>query len=193
MPSEVRARMVEGAAMLLARHGVQATSFGEVLKATGAPRGSIYHHFPRGKDQLIEEAVELLGALAFDPIEQYAGGTAEEITREFLGIWRSFIGGFGDVGPGGGCAILAVTVTADSAQLVDHAAAVFRRWRTRLAELLHQGGLDPDDAEGFAATMLAAIEGATAFARAERSMAPYDLVSRQLLDQVRRLTSDPYP
>ena len=45
--------MIDGAIRLLAKRGLQATSFSEVLALTGAPRGSIYHHFPEGKDQLI--------------------------------------------------------------------------------------------------------------------------------------------
>ncbi|SNS84975.1 TetR/AcrR family transcriptional regulator, lmrAB and yxaGH operons repressor [Streptosporangium subroseum] len=90
----------------------------------------------------------------------------------------------------GGCVILAVTVTADSAQLVGHTAAVFRTWRIRLAALLEEGGLDHEDAVGFSATLIAAIEGAVVFARAERSMDPFDLISRQMLDQVGRLRRD---
>jgi AcrR family transcriptional regulator len=142
MRSALRARMVEGAAVLLARQGVQATSFGEVLKLTGASRGSIYHHFPGGKTQLVGEAVDLLGARAFDPIEQHAGASAEEITRAFLRLWRSFID---EAGLSGGCGLLTVTVTADSAELIDRTAAVFARWRARLAALLAQGGLAPAD------------------------------------------------
>ena len=38
---EVRRKMIEGATQLLARHGLQATSFAEVLEHTGAPRGSV--------------------------------------------------------------------------------------------------------------------------------------------------------
>ena len=45
--------MIVGAARLLAERGLQETSFSEVLQRTGAPRGSIYHHFPEGKDQLV--------------------------------------------------------------------------------------------------------------------------------------------
>jgi len=43
---DVRTKMVRGAAGLLATKGVEGTSFAEVLAVTGAPRGSIYHHFP---------------------------------------------------------------------------------------------------------------------------------------------------
>jgi hypothetical protein len=41
--------MVESAVTLLAMRGLQGTSFSDVLERSGAPRGSIYHHFPRAR------------------------------------------------------------------------------------------------------------------------------------------------
>src|SRR3712207_8589123 len=41
--------------------GVQGTSFADVLEHSGAPRGSIYHHFGGGKTQLAEEATRWAG------------------------------------------------------------------------------------------------------------------------------------
>jgi TetR/AcrR family transcriptional regulator, lmrAB and yxaGH operons repressor len=125
MSNAARTKMIEGAAVLLARQGVQATSFGEVLKATRAPRGSIYHYFPGGKDQLIKEALDLLAAKAFEPMNKYAGASAEEITREFVKHWRLYLSKSKQQA---GAAILAVTVSADSNDLVAHAAAVCREW-----------------------------------------------------------------
>ena len=54
-------RMVASAVKRWAMHGFQATSFSSVLKDSGAPRGSIYYHFPEGKDQLIAAAIDLAG------------------------------------------------------------------------------------------------------------------------------------
>ncbi|MEU3983385.1 hypothetical protein AB0F77_25415 [Streptomyces sp. NPDC026672] len=73
-----------------------------------------------------------------------------------------------------------MTVTADSDQIIDRAAAVLRGWRGRLAELLREGGLDGRHADGCAALIIAACEGALVFARAERSMRPFDQVAEQL-------------
>src|SRR4051794_30210223 len=61
-----RERMIRSAAELMRRRGVDATSFSEVLADSGAPRGSIYHHFPGGKDQLIEEATRWAGEFIAD-------------------------------------------------------------------------------------------------------------------------------
>jgi TetR/AcrR family transcriptional repressor of lmrAB and yxaGH operons len=61
MARDVRDRMIDGAIRLLAQRGLQATSFSEVLELTGAPRGSVYHHFPEGKDQLVSAANAVAG------------------------------------------------------------------------------------------------------------------------------------
>ena len=49
---ETRERMVEAAARLLARQGYHATGVAQVLAEAGAPRGSLYFHFPAGKEQM---------------------------------------------------------------------------------------------------------------------------------------------
>ena len=185
MARDVRERMVASAVALLARRGLQATSFSEVLQHSGAPRGSVYHHFPEGKDQMIGAALDAAGARAIELLDQKAGSPAEEIAAWFLHIWREVLirGKFE-----AGCAVLAVAVAADSPELLDHTASVFRTWRRKLAELLEQGGLQAADAAKFAATLVASSEGAVVLARAEQSMEPFDLVSQQLLAQVRDLS-----
>src|SRR5476651_2709406 len=91
MASETRARMVAGAARLLAQRGLQETSFSEVLELTGAPRGSIYHHFPDGKDQLIASAIDLAGSNAIMLIERSRGQSAADVTAHFIGLWRAVL------------------------------------------------------------------------------------------------------
>jgi AcrR family transcriptional regulator len=180
--------MIEGAVRLLARHGLQATSFAEVVALTGAPRGSIYHHFPEGKDQLISAAVDLAGARALHALDGLAGASAEDIAAAFIATWRELLT---RSQLGAGCAVLAVTVATDSRDLLDHAGAVFRAWRERLAEMLERAGLTPGEAARFAAVLVAASEGAVALSRAEQSMEPFNLVAAHLLEQARLLARRP--
>src|SRR5436190_8634292 len=184
MARGVRERMVASAVALLARKGLQATSFSEVLEHSGAPRGSVYHHFPEGKNQMIDSALDAAGATAIELLDRKAGEPAAEIAGWFLHIWREVLirGKFE-----AGCAVLAVAVASDSPELLEHTARVFRGWRRRLAELLEQGGLATVDAARFAATLVAASEGAVVLARAEQSLEPFDLVAEQLLEEVREL------
>src|ERR1700753_1418969 len=91
MPGEASERMVASAVKLLAEHGFQATSFSSVLADSGAPRGSIYHHFPEGKDQLIGAAIDLAGARALALTDSFAGRPAGEVVDGFTGLWRAVL------------------------------------------------------------------------------------------------------
>ena len=182
MAEGIRDRMAVGAAELLARHGPQATSFSEVLAHTGAPRGSVYHHFPGGKDELVGAAIEVTATRAQELLESMRGAPAVDVAEYFLEIWRTLLT---RTDFRVGCALVAVTTAADSDDLVDLAAGAFRSWRARLAELLAVGGLGPDRADRVAVLLLAASEGAVVLSRAERSIEPFDTVAADLLDLVR--------
>jgi AcrR family transcriptional regulator len=184
LAGEVRRKMVEGAAQLLARRGLQSTSFAEVLEHTGTPRGSVYHHFPEGKDQMVGEAVDLAGAFLVGLLDQRAGASAVAVTEHFLAIWRGVLA---QSKCESGCAVLAVAVASDSPALLNHAAEVFRLWRGRLAELLERGGLAKKDARRFATVLIASAEGAVVMARAEQDIEPFETVAKQLVEQARAL------
>ncbi len=186
MAGEVRRKMVEGATTLLARRGLQATSFSEVLELTGAPRGSVYHHFPEGKDQLVAEAVDLAGTTLVRLLDRQAGAPAVAVTTHFLAIWRGVLA---QSTCESGCAVLAVAVAADSSALLQHAADVFRLWRERLAALLEQGGLTRKEARRFATVLIASAEGAVVMSRAAQDIEPFETVAKQLVEQARALAA----
>ncbi|MGL4287977.1 MAG: TetR/AcrR family transcriptional regulator [Phreatobacter sp.] len=188
MASTVRDRMIDGALALLAERGLQATSFSELLSATGVPRGSLYHHFPGGKDQLIAEAVDRAGAVLRDALAPVAGAKATDVVERLLAIWRVVVT---RSDCRSGCAVVAVTIATDSAELSATAAAVFRDWRVLLAGLLQQGGLRAPQADQFAVLLIASIEGAVVLSRAERSLEPFELVAGQLMEQVRSFAAMP--
>ncbi|UFS58854.1 TetR/AcrR family transcriptional regulator [Subtercola endophyticus] len=184
MAADTRRRMVEGAARLLAQRGLQETSFSGVLELTGAPRGSIYHHFPDGKDQLVAEAVELAGAHAVALLSSAPGTSPVDITAHFVNMWRHVLVRSQYTA---GCSVLAVTVATDSPDLLSHTANVFRAWRLRLTELLVSGGLEQLAASRFAALLIASTEGAVVLSRAEQTLEPFELVAEQLLAQAAAL------
>jgi len=91
--------MILSAAALLREYGASATSIDRVLAHSGAPRGSVYHHFPGGRTQLIDEAVALAGAagallgLAFNRLDPLMGNEVE-----LAGLTVIVVGGMGSVG-----------------------------------------------------------------------------------------------
>ena len=181
MASDVRQRMIEHAAVLLAKKGPGA-SFNEVLQASGAPRGSLYHHFPGGKAELVLAAMDAAGRRAEALLGPMRGQPADKAAEAFIALWRAVLTRSGFEA---GCAVLAVTVTSDSPELRDHAGRIFRTWRALLASILNEGGVPPERADGLAATLIAACEGAVALSRAEGSLAPFELTAAEQLRAVR--------
>ena len=184
MASGVRERMVSGAVRLLAQGGLHATSFSNLLAATDAPRGSIYHHFPGGKDELVAAAIAATEQHALDQLQQQVGATAVQVTQSFLDAWRALLvhSNF-DVG----CALVAVTVAADTEAVRVRAADAFRAWHYNLFPALAAGGLADDDARAAATLLLAASEGAVVICRAQRDIRPFEVVAEQLLEHVHEL------
>jgi len=179
---DVKRRMIQEAVGALARKGLQGASFSEVLAASGAPRGSLYHHFPGGKDELVASAMDAAGAWPFAALGERRGQPAEEIAAAFIGLWR-FVLTRSDFAAG--CAIAAVTVATREPDQLDRAAALFRTWRVELAALLAAGGVEPVRAEYLAALLIASCEGAVVLARAERSFDSFDRVMAEVLAAVR--------
>lgn len=181
----VRERMVRQAALALARKGLQRASFSEVLEAAGAPRGSLYHHFPSGKAELVLAALGVASERVKQGLDAAAGRSAPEVAAAFFAIWRNVLA-LTDFGAG--CAVAAVTVAAETPAQIDAAAAIFRAWRDQLAAGLAEGGVDKDQARSLAATLVSAAEGAVVLARAERSFEPFDLVAAALVATVKAAT-----
>jgi TetR/AcrR family transcriptional regulator, lmrAB and yxaGH operons repressor len=184
--SKAKDEMIEGALKLLAVNGLQATSFSDVLKLTGAPRGSIYHHFPKGKEQLISAALKLSEARTNEAISKLAGKGAVEITEGFLGLWRQLLVHSNYTA---GCSAVAVTVASDSKDLLDSATSIFRSWQNTLTEMFETAGLSRKVATQFATTLIAASEGAVVMSRAEKSIEPFEAVASYLVQQATKLTN----
>lgn len=193
MSSDTRAKMVAGAADLMSRRGVNATSMREVIRHTGTPRGSIGHHFPRGKQQLIEDALVFAGKQVSGPLEhltQSRGAVAG--LRAFIALWRQTLE---RTKYQAGCPVLAVSVEqyvndatekdgepdeAAQQHLLDLANGVFADWQRIMFAALRREGVTAARARRLAALVIASTEGTVAMCRAARSAQPLDDVRQEL-------------
>ena len=179
MDNGSKARMVESAAALIGARGLNAASFAEVLAASGAPRGSIYHHFPDGKRELAEAAMRWTSGRVLDWQRRCAAGDAAGVMAHFVAMWRAALAGSGCTA---GCAVAGVLMDTGTADPVlgETARAALRAWSSLLAEQFSARGV----AEGRAATLalatVAAVEGAALLCRAEGSTEPLDAVAEEL-------------
>ena len=180
--STPRERMVVSAALLIRERGAQATAISDVLKHSGAPRGSAYHYFPGGRMQLLEEATDYAGAYIAGKIS--AADSAAALLDDLIGLYRAQLI---STDYRAGCPIVAVTVEAGdpdspdrTTKVIERAAAAFALWTDRIDRLLVAEGMPAARAEEMAMLVTSSIEGAIVIARASRDVKPLDLVHRQL-------------
>lgn len=88
-----------------------------------------------------------------------------------------------------GCALVALTVAAETEGIRLRAAEAFRAWQEKLASALQAGGLSAATAGPTATLLLAATEGAVVICRAERDIGPFEIVAAQLIERVRTLAA----
>src|SRR4051794_37598162 len=173
MSTPTRQRIVEAGADLLRHKGYAATGVKEIVANAQAPFGSLYHHFPGGKEQLGEEAVRYggaeygkLGPLIFDAAPDVVTGV------------RMFFDGAADnlqaSGWTAGCPIatVALEVANTSEPLRRATAEVFAAWTDGLAARFAAAGLVDARAHELAIAFIAALEGAFVLAQSWRDTAP---------------------
>jgi len=171
--------MVRSAASLIRTRGVSATSFSEVLEDSGAPRGSIYHHFPQGKEQLTEEAIRWTSEGVLEHQRACKATTPAGVLDHFIKPWHEAV-----VTSRGaaGCPVAGVAVDTlpEARELMALVKGTFASWIDLLADQLEAAGLTRDRARGVALATLAAVEGALILCRAERNPRPLETVAVEL-------------
>jgi AcrR family transcriptional regulator len=176
-----RERIVAGAADMISRRGLNATSIRETAKHARAPLGSTYHYFPEGKQQLATEAVRYTGQWVARSLRKELEAGPVAGLRAFLALWRKIVV---DSDFRAGCPVLAVSIeeppTDETPTALAAAADVFSDWESLLAASLREHGAEPAQAAQLATLIVAAVEGTVAMCRARRSAQPLDHTAEQL-------------
>lgn len=110
-------------------------SLRNVVALTGATRGSIYHHFPGGKGELVAEAMREVGGRLLLAMRASPAASPADVVVTFAGLFRRL------VEVQSGCAVAAVASAGDDTRRA--AAGVFASWRRELACMLTAAGVPP--------------------------------------------------
>jgi len=180
MANDSRASMVRSAASLIRSRGVSATSLADVLADSGAPRGSIYHHFPDGKRQLAEDAISWTSERVLTHLRAGNPQSPSDVLGRFIAMWRQVVVTSGATA---GCVVAGVAIDTgpDDTGVMDVVRATFRSWAAALAEELEAVGVPSQRAKPIALATLAGMEGALILCRAEGNVKPLDDVAEELM------------
>jgi TetR/AcrR family transcriptional regulator, lmrAB and yxaGH operons repressor len=183
--TDSRSRMIHAATELFRQRGYHATTFSDVVRESGAPRGSTYFHFPGGKQELAREAI----ARAGDELEEMVGEAArhaEDPGSLIRALAQIFAHRFERSGYQSGCPIATMVL-----ELAPHdeefSAAfdnVFARWRAALVARFEPLGIAPDRAAVLADLTMSALEGALLLSRAARSTEPFKAPVEALISAI---------
>ena len=180
MPAKTRDRMLDSTVALMQQRGANAVTVDAVLAHSGAPRGSVYHHFPGGRDEMILAAVARAGDNISAMLERsVAQGDAADAVTAFIGFWKKALR---ESDYSAGCPVMAMAVDArsDIPAAMQTVRAIFDRWLKDLQRTLVAEGRSRAEARRLATITVAAIEGALILARSAGSVQPLDDVATEL-------------
>lgn len=178
-----RDRTVRSAALLFRERGVGGTGLRDVVEHAQAPRGSLQHYFPGGKQELLAEAMRWMAERAARPLREALMAepppTPSVVVGQLLDRFRELLS---MTGYRGGCPIVAGVADAswDSPLVADAARDAFGVWLDPLQQLLRRGGLPAQRAERVALLVVSAAEGAVVISRARRDLSALDAVQAEL-------------
>jgi TetR/AcrR family transcriptional regulator, lmrAB and yxaGH operons repressor len=171
--SATKAKMILATLDLLRASGLSGAGINNIVEASGAPKGSVYHFFPAGKHALVtaalREAEQTVGG-AFRTILSQAAPVSQKVQT----LFQATAGRLQASGFLKGCPVAAVTLDLDesSAELRTVCEDVFRTWREIIAAGLNE--VAENARHDVAQLILAALEGALVLARAQASPAPLE-------------------
>lgn len=167
--AETRTRLLAAARSLVESHGYYGTGLNQILEVSGAPRGSLYFHFPGGKDQIVSEAIAESAA----EISAVIGTAEAPDARAYLEVLVELLGDrLESSGWIAGCPVAGVALDAPPADGVVQrsCSAAYAEWESLLrARLTAYGHPEP---ERLATAALALMEGGLILSRAHRDRGP---------------------
>lgn len=178
--SDTRQRMLDTAAGLFHAQGYHATGLNQLVTAGRAPKGSLYFHFPGGKEQLAAEAIHLSAARLRDVLSELVADAPDAATA--IGcIVDALAASLSTSDFQLGCPLATVALeAADNPAIREACSEGYASWCTLIADFLTRQGLPDERAAELATVVLAGLEGGLLLARTLHDVAPLHAVGAHL-------------
>lgn len=171
--SDSKGKTLAAAATLFRQQGYHGSALHDILVASGSPRGSLYFHFPGGKEQIGAAALALSAEAVREGIAQAAEASesAEIFLVRIVGAMAADLER-SDFKEGCPIATTALETSAQLEALGTAARNAFQKWELEIKRGLFRFGLSAGNADIVATMALSQLEGALLLARTHRSLAP---------------------
>jgi TetR/AcrR family transcriptional repressor of lmrAB and yxaGH operons len=178
--TSTREHIIQTTSQLLEKQGYHGTGLNEIVKESGAPKGSLYYYFPEGKEQITAEAVLQSGRVVSERIQSgLATGGAPKAIHDFILLIAENVerSGFAAGSP-----LTAVAMeTATQSERINLACREsYGMLQSAFKEKLLESGFPKTKAEEVATFVIASVEGGIILSRVSHTADPLRLVARQL-------------
>ncbi|GGM87331.1 transcriptional regulator [Lentzea pudingi] len=173
-------RMLDSAVLLLRERGAAGVTVDAVLAHSGAPRGSVYHHFPGGRNEMVLGAVRQAGDYIDAMVSEAAAeGDVRLLLERLVAFWKRSLT---KTGFRAGCPAAAMAMDSRDTvpDAVDVVREIFARWQGSIAEALSRNGFEVARAQRLATLVVSSVEGAIILCRAHRDLGPLDDVLTEI-------------
>jgi len=173
--AQTREKILSATLDLIERQGFHNTGLQQIIKSSGTPKGSLYFHFPGGKDEIVASALRQ-GAKFINDLIQYAFGMAQLPEQGVAWLFDGLAIRLQDSNFEKGCPVTTTALEAGDAHLHVQAACeqAYDLWQQTITQGLAQLGMPLDQAAREAALILSILEGGLLMAKIRRSRAPLD-------------------
>jgi TetR/AcrR family transcriptional regulator, lmrAB and yxaGH operons repressor len=171
--TDSKGKTLAAAAKLFRQQGYHGTALQDILAAGGSPRGSLYFHFPNGKEEIGGAALTLAGEATRQAIAK-AAETSENAEMFLTRLARGMASDLEKSDYKEGCPIAttALETAAQSEVLGAATRNAFQKWELEIKRALFRFGMPAGDADLAATSVLSQLEGALLLARTYRSLEP---------------------
>lgn len=181
MMSTKRDQIIETTCQLMEMQGYHATGLNQILAESGAPKGSLYYYFPKGKEELAVAAVERTSRAIQGNINSVLTAVPEPAAaiKTFLTILAEKVAESG-YQAGGPITAIALESASTNETLRETCHDAYQSWQDIFAKKLQTGGYSAAHAARLAALIIASIEGAIILSRSARSTRPLQDVAQEI-------------
>lgn len=164
-PDRSRTALIDTAATLFRRQGYAATGLNQILDQARVKPGSLYHHFPQGKQQLAAAVVDDAGAAIEQLLRRFLAGGRP--VADIVDRWVDLLIDGLSTDRRDGCPIEPIaTESVHASPLVREASArAFTGWCRAIEERLGADGWSAAEAKDAAVAVISLIEGALILSR----------------------------
>lgn len=172
--SSAREDLLSAAIELFRARGYEGVGVAELLEQSGAPRGSLYFHFPGGKEQIGVEAVERVSEAVAGQYRLLASRDPDLETYVDT-VFKYSAKTVKDRNFDASCPIAAIAAESSNRNpaLAAAVSKAFEIWETEVAKAALKWGMSQKNAAEFASSLVSAVEGAMVISKIQRSVAAH--------------------